>query len=70
MVETNENKTPNMISIKCNGCGEYKKAGGKRVPKLVAKYGSLDKLREQYKCMKCRPKEPAKPSGGDVGPVE
>ncbi|MEK6880791.1 MAG: hypothetical protein AABY22_14325 [Nanoarchaeota archaeon] len=49
-----ENKK--IISIKCSVCGEMKKAGGKRVPKLIEKFGSLEKLNQEYKCMKCRPK--------------
>ena len=53
---TQENERPNMISIKCSVCGEFKKAGGKRVPKLIEKFGSIENLRAQYKCMKCRPK--------------
>ena len=55
MDETKMEKQPKKKKgLKCCMCLKIKKAGSKRIAKLIEKFGSLDKLDNEYVCRDCR----------------
>ncbi len=50
-------KGPSKSKITCTKCGEVKAVRPDVFDKRVEKYGSEEKLRAGYLCLKCRPKK-------------
>ena len=50
-------KKPSKSKITCTDCGEVKAVRPEVFDKRVEKYGSEEKLRAGYLCLKCRPKK-------------
>ena len=45
---------PSSMKIPCSVCHTEKMAGQPRLGRLITKYGSVEELKNQYKCKNCR----------------
>jgi len=64
MAEEGKIKT---MKLKCSVCGSQKLAGAPRVTKLIEKFGTLEKLQNEYVCRGCRPKKAKKEIAQPIG---